>query len=56
VSQLHARVFHKEGSWLVAAHGATNRTYVNTNRVSSPRPLKRGDHIKIGAVVMEAEV
>jgi hypothetical protein len=56
VSQLHARVFHKEGSWFVEDLGSTNGTYVNTKRVSSPLPVKRGDHIKIGAVVMEAEV
>ena len=56
VSQLHARVFQKDGSWFVEDLGSTNGTYVNTKRVSNPLPVKRGDQIKIGAVVMEAEV
>jgi hypothetical protein len=57
VSQLHARVFTGEdGQWFVEDLGSTNGTYLNTKRVSSPLAVKRGDQIKIGAVVMEAEV
>jgi len=56
VSQLHARVFQKDGSWFVEDLGSTNGTYVNSKRVSSPLAVKRGDQIKIGAVVMEADV
>ena len=56
VSQLHARVFTKDGGWYVEDLGSTNGTYLNTKRVSSPLQLKRGDRIKIGATVLEAEV
>lgn len=56
VSQLHARVFNKEGTWFVEDLGSTNGTYLNTKRVSTPLAIKRGDQIKIGAVVMEAEL
>jgi pSer/pThr/pTyr-binding forkhead associated (FHA) protein len=56
VSQLHARVFNKDGTWFVEDLGSTNGTYLNTKRVSTPLAVKRGDHIKIGAVVMEAEL
>ena len=56
VSQLHARVFNKDGSWFVEDLGSTNGTYLNTKRVSTPLAVKRGDQIKIGAVVMEAEL
>ena len=56
VSQLHARVFTKDGQWFVEDLGSTNGTYLNTKRVSSPLAVKRGDQIKIGAVIMEAEV
>lgn len=56
VSQLHARVFSKDGQWFVEDLGSTNGTYLNTKRVSSPLAVKRGDQIKIGAVIMEAEV
>ena len=55
-SQLHARVFTKDGQWFVEDLGSTNGTYLNTKRVSSPLPIKRGDRIKIGATVLEAEV
>lgn len=55
-SQLHARVFTKDGQWFVEDLGSTNGTYLNTKRVSSPLPLRRGDRIKIGATVLEAEV
>jgi hypothetical protein len=56
VSQLHARVFLRDGTWFVEDLGSTNGTYLNTKRVSSPLAVKRGDQIKIGAVIMEAEV
>ena len=56
VSQLHARIFSKDGQWFVEDLGSTNGTYLNTKRVTSPLAVKRGDQIKIGAVVMEAEV
>jgi hypothetical protein len=56
VSQLHARIFSKDGTWFVEDLGSTNGTYLNTKRVSSPLAVKRGDQIKIGAVVMEAEL
>jgi pSer/pThr/pTyr-binding forkhead associated (FHA) protein len=57
ISQLHARVFQRDGTWFVEDLGSTNGTYLNTKRVSTtPLAVKRGDQIKIGAVVMEAEV
>jgi hypothetical protein len=56
VSQLHARIFAKDGTWFVEDLGSTNGTYLNTKRVSTPLAVKRGDQIKIGAVIMEAEV
>jgi pSer/pThr/pTyr-binding forkhead associated (FHA) protein len=56
ISQLHARVFTKDGQWFVEDLGSTNGTYLNTKRVTSPLAVKRGDQIKIGAIVMEAEV
>ena len=55
-SQLHARVFTRDGQWFVEDLGSTNGTYLNTKRVSSALAVKRGDRIKIGATVMEAEI
>jgi pSer/pThr/pTyr-binding forkhead associated (FHA) protein len=56
VSQLHARVFTKDGAWYVEDLGSTNGTYLNTKRVSGALALKRGDRLKIGATVMETDV
>ena len=56
VSQLHARVFNKDGGWFVEDLGSTNGTYLNTKRVAGALALKRGDRIKIGATVMETEL
>ena len=56
VSQLHARVFSKDGSWYVEDLGSTNGTYLNTKRVAGALAIKRGDRVKIGATVLEAEV
>ena len=56
VSQLHARVFNKDGGWFVEDLGSTNGTYLNAKRVSGALALKRGDRLKIGATVMETEL
>jgi pSer/pThr/pTyr-binding forkhead associated (FHA) protein len=56
VSQLHARVFSKDGAWYVEDLGSTNGTYLNSKRVSGALAVKRGDQVKIGATVLEAEI
>jgi hypothetical protein len=53
VSQLHARIFLREGTLYVEDLGSTNGTYLNTRKVSSPMIMKRGDRLKIGSTVME---
>lgn len=53
VSQLHARVFQRDGVLYVEDLGSTNGTYLNTRKVSSPSPIKRGDQLKVGSTVME---
>lgn len=52
-SQLHARIFRRDGTLYVEDLGSTNGTYLNTRKVSAPMALKRGDRLKIGATVME---
>ena len=56
VSTRHARIASSADQWFVEDLGSTNGTYLNTKRVSSPLQIKRGDRIKIGATVLEAEV
>ena len=53
VSQLHARLFRKDGRVLVEDLGSTNGTFLNGKRVSSPVPLRVRDRIQVGATVLE---
>ena len=53
VSQLHARVYARDGAWFVEDLGSTNGTYLNSRRVTGATPMQRGDHLKIGATVLE---
>lgn len=53
VSQLHARIFRRDGELFVEDLGSTNGTYLNRNKVGGPMPLKPGDHLQVGSVVME---
>lgn len=52
-SQLHARVFRRDGEMHVEDLGSTNGTYLNGTKVTSAVPLKRGDRVKVGATVFE---
>ncbi|MCU1460244.1 MAG: hypothetical protein JWO37_319 [Acidimicrobiales bacterium] len=53
VSQLHARVFRKEGQLYVEDLGSTNGTYLNRKKVTAPVQLRKGDRLQIGRTVME---
>jgi pSer/pThr/pTyr-binding forkhead associated (FHA) protein len=53
VSQVHARIFAKNGGYMVEDLGSTNGTYVNRRRITSPTEVQRGDQVKIGKTVME---
>jgi pSer/pThr/pTyr-binding forkhead associated (FHA) protein len=52
-SQIHARVFQRDGQWLVEDLGSTNGTWLNRHKVSGPMVLQRGDRLQIGNTVME---
>jgi pSer/pThr/pTyr-binding forkhead associated (FHA) protein len=53
ISQQHARIFGKNGSWYVEDLGSTNGTYVNEQRLASPAMLQPGDRIRVGTTVLE---
>jgi len=53
-SQVHARVFPRDGAWFVEDLGSTNGTYLNRVRVSQASPLAAGDEIRIGKTTLEA--
>jgi hypothetical protein len=53
VSQLHTRVFRRDGQFLVEDLGSTNGTYLNRQKVSGPMVMQRGDKLKVGNTVLE---
>ena len=52
-SQLHARVFQRDGVVYVEDLGSTNGTYLNRNKVTGPMVFQRGDKLQIGNTVLE---
>ena len=53
VSQLHARVFRRDGHLYVEDLGSTNGTYLNQRQVTSVSPMRKGDKLQIGKTTME---
>jgi pSer/pThr/pTyr-binding forkhead associated (FHA) protein len=53
VSQLHARLYRRDGRLWVEDLGSTNGTFVNSKKVSSPMSLRRGDRVQVGRTVLE---
>jgi len=54
VSQLHARVFRRDGRVLIEDLGSTNGTFCNGKKVSGSVALQKGDRVQVGRTVMEA--
>ncbi|MBI2709778.1 MAG: FHA domain-containing protein [Actinobacteria bacterium] len=52
-SQVHARVFARDGHVMVEDLGSTNGTLLNGERVGGPRPMQRGDRLQVGRTVLE---
>jgi pSer/pThr/pTyr-binding forkhead associated (FHA) protein len=55
VSQLHARMFRRDDQCFIEDLGSTNGTFLNDDKVTSPALLTKGDHVRIGSVVMELQ-
>jgi len=53
VSQLHARIYIRDGKPFVEDLGSTNGTFLNRDRLSKTMPLHRGDKLQIGQTVLE---
>ena len=53
VSQVHSRVFVRDGAVFAEDLGSTNGTWVNGARAIGQMPARLGDRIQIGNVVME---
>ncbi len=52
-SQIHARVFRRDGQFYLEDLGSTNGTWLNRAKVTGPLELQRGDQIQIGNTVLE---
>ena len=55
VSQLHARVFRRDGQLYVEDLGSTNGTFLNRKKVTAPIAIRKGDRLQIGKTVMELQ-
>jgi FHA domain len=55
VSQLHARMFRRDDQCFIEDLGSTNGTFLNDQKVTSPALFTKGDHVRIGNVVMELQ-
>ncbi len=55
-SQLHARVFDRDGDWFVEDLGSRNGTWLNRDQVHGPARLERGDRVKVGDTVLEVSL
>ena len=53
VSNVHARIFMKDGSWWLEDLGSTNGTYMNRTKVATPTPIGPGDQIRLGKATLE---
>jgi hypothetical protein len=53
VSQVHARVFDRDGDLYVEDLGSTNGTLLNGAPVHEPTRLRRGDRVHIGQTEIE---
>lgn len=54
VSNVHARVYDRDGEVFVEDLGSTNGTLVNGEPLTSTRKLGKGDRIQAGQTVLEA--
>jgi pSer/pThr/pTyr-binding forkhead associated (FHA) protein len=50
---VHARLYRSGGQIWVEDLGSTNGTFVNSERITQPSRLAKGDLLQIGATVFE---
>lgn len=53
VSQLHARVFRRDGTIFVEDLGSTNGTFLNGKKVTAAVSVRKGDKVQFGRTTLE---
>lgn len=53
VSNVHARIFARDGGWWLEDLGSTNGTFVNERKVSAPVAVGPGDTVRVGKATLE---
>ena len=53
ISRQHARVFFRNGRWLIEDLGSANGTFIDGMEVSRPMPLFSGNQIRCGETTLE---
>ena len=52
-SNVHARIFERDGHAWVEDLGSTNGTYVNGEQIEEARRLRKHDRVQTGSTVLE---
>lgn len=52
-SSHHARLFPRNGQWLIEDLGSTNGTYLDKTKVTAPTPVPPGAKVRIGKTILE---
>jgi len=55
LSQEHARIFGRNGTWYVEDLGSTNGTFVNEQKLVAPAMIQPGDKVRVGTTVLEVK-
>ncbi len=53
VSNVHARIFRRDGTYWIEDLGSTNGTYMNRAKVAVPTVVGPGDEIRLGKATLE---
>ena len=53
ISQFHARLFPRDGTWYVEDLGSTNGTYLNQRKLTGPSEVHAGDVVRLGKTTLE---
>ena len=56
LSRKHARIFFKDGEWMVEDLESTNGSYLNGNKITAPQKLSNGDALRLGMMSVTVEL